>query len=1480
MGKRRLSSVQSSAEELLSAAASQISTKPGKSEIKTLIWSAGATSDLISSLPAALHLAVVHTLDSFKQSIKSSGSVDATTGGDIGLSCSPAVKKVRRSSRLKRQDKADGEAPPPIPGSETLDFQKKLQAYAYISQICVSHPQKIFSPSDLLPAVQFLHDNLVLYEFPALLSEVSSLCEFWWKDNLPERESLITQLLPFLLSKSLIHGKKTDVYRVYALREAFTLFDYEDESIEDLRLLLVRCLITPVYLKTKEGRRFIAFIVGLNDLLLKEAMALARSQIPFGKKSVLEGYADIIFKAWRGSGDSVKVEIELGFLQGLIDGAIHAQTKLFSASIRRVLSRFISQRTTPGVDKLLFRLAEPVLFRSLQVANSDVRRNALFLLLDLFPLEDPDVTKEEKDTLLEKQFFLLHKLLLDDCPEIRAVTVEGLCRILNLFWEVIPSLTITKVLGKVIDDMSLDMCNEVRLSTLNGIIYLLENPQSHEVMKVLLPRLGGLLFDPSLSVRIATTDLLLEVGRIRAFQFNKVVSLESLFSSLANDHERVAQKITRLLIPSYFPSTLTPKEACSRFIALMRRSPVAGARFCEFALSEGSSSKSLLELLRFSLCLILEENPPSSDQLDGLIIASANIFSCIATQLSDKVKMELFSVDKLKSLLSAATSSRALAAVLTIASMISPNDLYGLRDRCLDFVIECIGLSNDLEKQGLVRKIHRLCFSCGWFTELCGILSSSLQSIASRFLVKFGLGMPPKVLQSLKKKIKLSGNISGRFGVLASKEKLTSYKSKSEKDLGLAAGIAWQIKDLIADDDMRKTLSQSPNFEISFHSLNVISQVSIEMCVRNKSFDASPIAALASLAVYLSLQKDDSEIIKNDAEDGLQCTNSYVKFPTLDNTLNNLLHWAEKMFNRAQLAESATPSSSIYNDTEMLKSATSRSRHKTAAASASKLTDASIDQHPIPSSRALCRFLSVAQSIPYSQQCLSTPPLILLRAITSPSAPAISCEPPVLVNSSSYAKGPYGFPRGSPRACPHHHQLSSRGPSQTVHVNYGHAPYLQLGQNFGPTATSIYSTCLVQLEACLDDVPLLCELATATAHRKSVSPPLSIASSYRLPVDYTMFLHSLETLTRLISVVLRFWRSMTLTRSARSLNSSSISSPPPASANQWVLMTTIYAKGSEFKLDMPEAKCIENVMKMCSSILKFCADTTTMKLVDRNDISYLRFSSAYTRHVLSSMRGYRHEVSSFKEEDLKEVFYYLKSSFTYSAKLLHLVLQQSNELSTVPVEAFYLSNDLIDLITAVEPYFGIKYASQMLSIVKPWLPVLILGVGCNQLIKPRQQECESNISRPCRHHFPTWLAVLSKTELHEISRAGEEENDGSVSAEEASVFTKFILMVVVMLKKGSLRIMDAIGCVLLVGLDVGLETRDFGLVLGLVHFICVKLLGKEFTSWKELEQMTSYLQEIYPRIESEITNPSLSEDERGKLETAKTLLTSLWLNRE
>lgn len=111
---------------------------------------------------------------------------------------------------------------------------------------------------------------------------------------------------------------------------------------------------------------------------------------------------------------------------------------------------------------------------------------------------------------------------MDDCQDVRVVAVEGCCRILHLYWEIIPSSTITKIIRIIFDDMSHDISYEVRLSTLNGIIYLFGNPQSHEILKVLLPRLGHLILDNVLSIRLAMVDLLLLIRDIRNFQFNKV----------------------------------------------------------------------------------------------------------------------------------------------------------------------------------------------------------------------------------------------------------------------------------------------------------------------------------------------------------------------------------------------------------------------------------------------------------------------------------------------------------------------------------------------------------------------------------------------------------------------------------------------------------------------------------------------------------------------------------------------------------------------------------------------------------------------------------------------------------------------------------------------------------------------------------------------------------------------------------------------
>lgn len=60
-------------------------------------------------------------------------------------------------------------------------------------------------------------------------------------------------------------------------------------------------------------------------------------------------------------------EVEHAGVQGLIEGSLHASTKALSAAARTVLEGFTSQRTKPGVEAMLFRLHEPLIFRALQV---------------------------------------------------------------------------------------------------------------------------------------------------------------------------------------------------------------------------------------------------------------------------------------------------------------------------------------------------------------------------------------------------------------------------------------------------------------------------------------------------------------------------------------------------------------------------------------------------------------------------------------------------------------------------------------------------------------------------------------------------------------------------------------------------------------------------------------------------------------------------------------------------------------------------------------------------------------------------------------------------------------------------------------------------------------------------------------------------------------------------------------------------------
>lgn len=71
------------------------------------------------------------------------------------------------------------------------------------------------------------------------------------------------------------------------------------------------------------------------------------------------------------------------------------------------LSQIHKNKMDKGFGDLLFELYQPILWRSLSVANHDVRANAAQIFFDLFPFIKSEVTKQQMEEDLQKNFDLL-----------------------------------------------------------------------------------------------------------------------------------------------------------------------------------------------------------------------------------------------------------------------------------------------------------------------------------------------------------------------------------------------------------------------------------------------------------------------------------------------------------------------------------------------------------------------------------------------------------------------------------------------------------------------------------------------------------------------------------------------------------------------------------------------------------------------------------------------------------------------------------------------------------------------------------------------------------------------------------------------------------------------------------------------------------------------------------------------------------------
>ena len=126
----------------------------------------------------------------------------------------------------------------------------------------------------------------------------------------------------------------------------------------------------------------------------------------------------------------------------------------------------------------------------------------------------------------------------------------------------------------------------VRAGALNAVTLLLKDPQSHAVLRPLLPSLGNLIHDKVEKVRLAAARLLLCIKTIPGIKYYHVVPVDHLTARMADEGRRnstgpVASALTALMLNSYFPQSpsVSGVNKIRRTITFLTDDPAAAAVF-------------------------------------------------------------------------------------------------------------------------------------------------------------------------------------------------------------------------------------------------------------------------------------------------------------------------------------------------------------------------------------------------------------------------------------------------------------------------------------------------------------------------------------------------------------------------------------------------------------------------------------------------------------------------------------------------------------------------------------------------------------------------------------------------------------------------------------------------------------------------------------------------------------------------------------
>ncbi|NXD77018.1 CNDG2 protein, partial [Halcyon senegalensis] len=457
----------------------------------------------------------------------------------------------------------------------------------------------VFILNGILPA---LHDSDKI-----LHGAIQRICEMWWEKGLEGKEQLGKTLFIILLRKSLNKAATgVDIIHIWNLHQILLCFDYDSEESNEVKDLLLQCFMSIKHIKKEEGRRFLSFLFSWNVNFIKMIHGTVKNQLQFFPRSLVEYLSEIYFRAWKKVSGEFLETLEHNCIQDFMHHGIHLpRSSSVHSKVREMLSYFHKQsKVRQGVEEMLYRLYQPILWRALKARNSEVRSNAAFLFVDAFPIRDPGFNTEEMDKEIQKQFEELFNLLEDPHPVVRSTGILGVTQITSKYWEMIPPALLADLLKNLIGDLACDITSaDVRCCVFKCLPIILDNKLSHPLLEQLLPAVKYSLHDNSEKVRVAFVDMLLKIKATRAAKFWNICPMEHLLTRLEVDSRPVSRRIVNLLFNSFFPTNQPEDVWCERCITLIQMNSAAARKFYQYAYEYTAPTNIAKLMLTIRRCL-------------------------------------------------------------------------------------------------------------------------------------------------------------------------------------------------------------------------------------------------------------------------------------------------------------------------------------------------------------------------------------------------------------------------------------------------------------------------------------------------------------------------------------------------------------------------------------------------------------------------------------------------------------------------------------------------------------------------------------------------------------------------------------------------------------------------------------------------------------------------------------------------------------